>query len=70
MPRHDSPNVKRLVTRRARLRLTGERDFMVSPLANADAVKLFAERAQAIKPEFALTPNQHGGHKRHLPTFG
>jgi predicted ATPase/DNA-binding XRE family transcriptional regulator len=48
------PNLKMLVTSRARLRLTGERDYIVPPLANADATQLFAKRAQAIKPEFAL----------------
>ncbi len=48
------PNLKVLVTSRARLRILGERDYVVPPLAAAEAMQLFAERAQAIKPEFAL----------------
>ena len=51
------PNLSVVVTSRARLRILGERDVVVPPLAVADGVQLFAERAQAIKPEFVL--NDH-----------
>jgi predicted ATPase/DNA-binding CsgD family transcriptional regulator len=55
-----------LITSRVRLRLSGEREFPVSPLplsspgtaedvGMSGAVRLFTERAQAIKPDFRLT---------------
>jgi predicted ATPase/DNA-binding SARP family transcriptional activator len=43
-----------LVTSRSILRLSGEHEFQVEPLAHAHAVRLFTERAQAIDPTFAL----------------
>jgi predicted ATPase/DNA-binding CsgD family transcriptional regulator len=62
------PSVKVLATSRVHLRLSGEREFPVPPLAlpaddlaarNAvipsEAVVLFVERTQAVKPDFALT---------------
>jgi predicted ATPase/DNA-binding CsgD family transcriptional regulator len=63
------PNVHLLVTSRAPLRLQGEREFAVSPLALPDlkhlparddlvqyaACMLFVQRARAIKPDFQLT---------------
>lgn len=63
------PRLKLLVTSRAPLRIRPERQFPVMPLALPDlihlpdadsvsqysAVALFLERAQAVKPEFALT---------------
>lgn len=62
----ECPEVTALVTSRVRLRLNGEREFTVSPLALAgatsdrdqvaDAVQLFTDRAQAVVPDFALTP--------------
>ncbi|MBX3083725.1 MAG: tetratricopeptide repeat protein [Anaerolineae bacterium] len=63
------PLLKLLVTSRAPLKIRPERQFPVSPLALPDlahlpdastlvhsaAVALFVERAQAVKPDFALT---------------
>jgi predicted ATPase/DNA-binding CsgD family transcriptional regulator len=61
------PNVTLLVTSRARLRVSGEREFPIAPLpldgpANVDdanassAVRLFVERAREISPDFNLGP--------------
>ena len=64
-----SPAIKILVTSRALLRVYGEHEFPVPPLALPDlnqlpdietlsqypAVTLFLQRATALKPEFALT---------------
>jgi predicted ATPase len=49
---HHSPGTKLLVTSRAPLHLSGEHEFLVPPLADEEAVKLFAERARAIQPSF------------------
>src|SRR5215469_8612394 len=63
------PHLKIVVTSRAALRLYGEHEFSVSPLALPDlkrlptldalsryaALALFVERAQSIKPDFQLT---------------
>jgi predicted ATPase len=63
------PQVKVLVTSRVRLRVSGEREYLVTPLGLAavpgyaaiedvlasDAVRLFVERAQAVKSDFTLT---------------
>jgi predicted ATPase/class 3 adenylate cyclase len=62
-------NVKALVTSRAPLHLSGEHEYPVSPLAlptvdladapeklaTCEAVQLFLDRAQAVKPELELT---------------
>lgn len=62
-------HLKLLVTSRALLRLSGERDFPVPPLAlpnpkhlpplaelaECDAVRLFIERARSARPDFELT---------------
>lgn len=64
------PHLKILVTSRAVLHIRGEHEFPVAPLALPDpkhpvdsaslsqyaAVALFLQRAQAIKPDFQLTP--------------
>ena len=64
------PRLKVLLTSRAALRLRSEHEYPVSPLpppavtspvsvyalATNPAVDLFLRRAQAVKPEFALTP--------------
>jgi predicted ATPase/DNA-binding CsgD family transcriptional regulator len=63
------PLLRLLVTSRATLHLSGEREFAVAPLrvpdltqlptladlAEVETVRLFVERAQAIKADFALT---------------
>jgi predicted ATPase/transcriptional regulator with XRE-family HTH domain len=65
------PRLTVLVTSRTALRLRAERRFMVEPLsvpradgphaletvANSPAVQLFVDRAQAIVPDFELTPS-------------
>jgi predicted ATPase/class 3 adenylate cyclase/Tfp pilus assembly protein PilF len=68
----NAPSVKALVTSRAPLRLQGEREAPILPLAlparedgeppdfdeimRSDAVQLFVARAQAARPDFTLTP--------------
>jgi predicted ATPase/DNA-binding XRE family transcriptional regulator len=52
----ECPWLKAIVTSRAPLRLRGERQFPVPPLAADLARQLFVERAQAVRPDFALTP--------------
>lgn len=60
------PGITLLITSRIRLRVSGEREFPVAPLPldalattegaeGAGALQLFVERAQAVKPDFALT---------------
>jgi predicted ATPase len=65
-----APRLKVLATSRTILHIYGEREFLVPPLALPDrqrlpplaqvgqyeAVRLFVERAEAVKPGFALTP--------------
>ncbi|HEV8635731.1 MAG TPA: tetratricopeptide repeat protein [Chloroflexota bacterium] len=62
------PALRAIVTSRAALRVYGEQEFPVPPLAlpetsdapverlaDSEAVRLFVERARAVKPAFALT---------------
>ena len=65
------PDVTVLVTSRVRLRVSGEREVPVAPLglaaldrhrsvedvATSEAVRLFVARAEAVQPDFALTPD-------------
>jgi predicted ATPase len=63
----NAPQVKMLVTSRESLRISGEHEFAVEPLPvpaqghesgliDYAAVQLFAQRAQAVDPNFRLTP--------------
>ena len=47
------PGVKAVVTSRTRLRVGGEQELPLEPLARDDAVAVFLERARAIRPDFA-----------------
>jgi len=49
------PSLKILVTTRAPLRIYGEQEFPVAPLAENSAVELFVQRAAAVWPDFAMT---------------
>ena len=50
------PLLKILVTSRSRLHIYGEQEFHVTPLAQNSAMELFAQRATAVWPDFAITP--------------
>jgi predicted ATPase/DNA-binding SARP family transcriptional activator len=50
-----APGLTLLVTSRAALRISGEREYPVDPLDVNDAVALFVDRAQNADPRFALT---------------
>lgn len=50
-----SPSLKVLVTSRACLRIYGEQEFPLAPLDESSAMTLFQERAQAVRPNFAIT---------------
>jgi predicted ATPase/DNA-binding SARP family transcriptional activator len=50
-----APGLRVLVTSRRRLALQAERVYHVAPLDDHDASALFADRAQAVKPDFELT---------------
>jgi predicted ATPase/class 3 adenylate cyclase len=45
----NAPHVKLLATSRVRLRMSGEREFALEPLAHPEAVGFFVERARAVK---------------------
>src|ERR671936_2413633 len=50
-----APGLKGVVTSRARLRIPGQHEFSVPPLADDEAAELFVARAQAAKPDFAVS---------------
>jgi predicted ATPase/DNA-binding winged helix-turn-helix (wHTH) protein len=49
------PTLKILVTSRSCLHIYGEQEFPVTPLAQNSAIELFAQRAAAVWPNFAIT---------------
>lgn len=49
------PSLKILVTSRACLRIYGEQEFPLAPLAQNSAIELFVQRATAVRPNFAIT---------------
>ncbi len=49
------PSLKVLVTSRSSLRIYGEQEFPVTPLAHNSAIELFTQRAAAVWPDFAIT---------------
>jgi non-specific serine/threonine protein kinase len=51
-----APDVKILVTSRARLHLSGEREYALDPLPPADAAELFLDRARAVRPDLRSDP--------------
>jgi len=48
----ECPNLTVLTTSREPLRISGEREFPLKPLAEAPAVELFRQRAEAVLPGF------------------
>ena len=53
--RRSSPRARRVkvaVTSRTRLRVAGEQEFALGPLAREAAVRVFLERAREVRPEF------------------
>ena len=50
-----APGLTIVVTSRAALRISGEREYPVEPLDVNDAVALFVDRAQGADPRFTLT---------------
>jgi predicted ATPase/class 3 adenylate cyclase len=48
-----APNAKIVGTSREPLRIRAEREYAVAPLTERDAITLFVERAQAVRPDFA-----------------
>ena len=51
------PSLKFLVTSRSSLRIYGEQEYPVTPLRPAFAIELFTQRAAAVWPNFAITPD-------------
>ena len=51
------PGVSILTTTREALGITGEQTWLVPPLDERDAIELFAERARAVLPVFAIEPH-------------
>jgi predicted ATPase/class 3 adenylate cyclase len=55
-----APRLKVLVTSRVALGLRGEQEYDVPVLSRAEAVRLFSERAQAVRPGFRVTDENAG----------
>ena len=54
------PALKVLITSRSCLRIYGEQEFPLAPLAPGSAVELFAQRAAAVWPDFVITLENSG----------
>ena len=52
-----APRLKAILSSRAPLRVSVEREYPVPELAGGDAVSLFSERVRGIKPDFRLNGN-------------
>ncbi len=50
--------VQALVTSRRPLRVRGEREIPIGPLADEAAVQLFTERARAVRPDFVVSADE------------
>jgi predicted ATPase len=53
-----APRLKVVVTSRAVLRLSGEHEFPLPPLAEAPSIELFEQRAQAVRRGFVIDANR------------
>ncbi len=53
-----SAGVRVLATSREPMRIQGEREYALSPLADDEAVALFVERAQAVRADFSLAGDE------------
>lgn len=51
-----APKLKLLVTSRVRLRISGEQEYALDPLHQADAVEFFLERARMVKRDLRFDP--------------
>ena len=49
------PLLRVIVTSRERLRISGERAYLLSPLDTTDAVRLFVDRARSVRADFSMT---------------
>jgi predicted ATPase len=47
-----------IVTSRERLRISGERAYLLSPLDRSDAVRLFVDRARSVRADFHITSDE------------
>jgi predicted ATPase len=47
-----SPNLRVVTTSREILRIAGEQEYAVPPLADGEAVELFVQRARLVRPDF------------------
>ena len=52
-----TPSLRLLVTSREALRIHGEYELDLPPLADSEAVALFLERARAVRPDIAASPD-------------
>lgn len=55
-----APALAIVATSRVRLGLEGERELALAPLAQEVALRVFLDRAQAVRPDFELTPANEG----------